>query len=536
MMMKVALGSLAAALGLASVSAINLSTTISTSTSPSSRIYVHIPFKIHNPFGFEHVQAEFGFQQHSTTTSGDIAEYLYWINDELCSPLMFNKTKQGYPAHTDGYQTPFILMANDGSCSAVTKARHAQQVGASALVISSSYCYCSDKGCVDKYPNQTTCLEHEPVLVNDGSANDISIPSFLIFKDLAETLKDELKSKNQPVLMELVWGIPPEVKDDDTDTDSIPLDYHLWTTAYDPLVDLETYSNLKTVVDALQGKAHFSPRYRLMDGTRFACDANPDNPCAQLCTNHGRYCTTHARDLSGHAIVKETLRRLCIWKHYQTQPPQQQVNDKHHTPQPSQVWWDYVLYHKEHCGIDPRKFASQDCIHDAMTASKADASIIDQCMTDSGDVETDVPNSLLDHQLHAQKTSGIVSIPSMTINGKALDHTSTWSLFESICREYWLSPVPTPKTCLTCATCPNVIGCLQQGHCVAFSDENKEPHKKSTGGGSNSSKKHHWGKVFFLFLFGLIGYGAYRRYQQMQEYSGGDRPSLNEYFALSSDA
>ena len=529
-MMKVSLlgGFLVAALGLVSVSASAMTSTSNTTTSDTSRIYVHIPFQIHNPFGFEHVTAEFGFHH---AHQGDIAEYLYWVDDELCSPLMWNKT-QGYPAHTNGYQTPFILMANDGndgSCSAVTKARHAQQVGASALVIAKSACYCSDKGCVDKYPNQT-CLDHEPVLVNDGSALDISIPSFLIFKDLAETLKDELKVKNQPVLMELVWGIQPPKGTEDTDTDSIPLEYALWTTAYDPLVDLETYQNLKTVAHALQGKAHFSPRYRLMDGKRFGCDGNSDGACDHLCTNHGRYCTTHAVDLSGHAIVKETLRRLCIWKHYHT--AQVDIDQ-----QMTQVWWDYVMYHKEHCGMDPHKFASEDCIRDAMTASKADASIIDQCMTDSGDVESDadVPNSLLDHQLTAQKTSGIVSIPAMTINDKApLEHTSTWSLFESICREYWFSPVSTPKICLTCATCPNVIGCLEEGHCVAFSDKKKEDsHKKSSGDGSSKKKKHHHlGKVFWFFVLSLIGYGAYRRYQQMQEYSGGERPSLNEYFAL----
>jgi hypothetical protein len=516
-MMKVALGCLAAALGVSSVNA-NTNT-----TSGSSRIYVHIPFQIHNPFGFEHVQAEFGFQQQHSR-AGDIAEYLYWIDDELCSPLMWNKTR-GYPAHTDGYHTPFILMANDGSCSSVTKARHAQQVGASALVIAKSECYCRDKGCVDKYPNDRSCLDHEPALVNDGSAQDISIPSFMIFKDLAETLKDQLFSKNQAVLMELVWGIHPQ-EGVHTDTDSIPLEYHLWTTAYDPLVDLETYSNLKTVADALQGKARFSPRYRLMDGSRFGCgDNNEEGPCDHLCTNHGRYCATHARDLSGHAIVKETLRRLCIWKHAE------EVDQ-------TQVWWDYILYHKEHCGKDPFQFASENCIHDAMKASKADASIIDQCMTDSGDVETNLPNSLLDHQLQSQKTSGVVSIPAMTINDRVLEHTSTWSLFESVCREYWLSPVPAPETCLTCATCPNVIGCLQEGHCVAFSDQHKKTHKGSAGGGgsnsNNKKKKNHWAKVFWLFVFCLIGYVAYRRYQQMQQYAGGERPSLNEYFALNS--
>jgi hypothetical protein len=519
-MIKITLlvGSLAAALCLASSASANDNATT------TSRIYVHIPFPIHNPFGFEHVQAEFGFQH---AHQGDIAEYLYWVDDELCSPLMWNKT-QGYPAHTDGYQTPFILMANDGSCSAVTKARHAQQVGASALVIAKSACYCKDKGCVDKYPNQT-CLEEEPVLVNDGSALDISIPSFLIFKDLAETLKMEVKDKNQPVLMELVWGIRPQHGEDvDTDTDSIPLEYHLWTTAYDPMVDLETYQNLKTVAQALQGKAHFSPRYRLMDGSRFNCgDGNVEGPCDHLCTNHGRYCTTHARDLSGHAIVKETVRRLCIGKHYN--PPQSDI---------AQVWWDYVLYHKEHCGIDPHYFSSEECTRDAMKAAKVDASIIDQCMTDSGDVDTNEPNSLLEPQLHAQKTSGIVSIPAMTINDKApLEHTSTWSLFESICREYWLSPVSSPKVCLTCATCPNVIGCLEEGHCVAFSDKSKDSHKGSTSGGGSKKNHSHWGKVFWFFVLALIGYGGYRRYHQMQEYSGGTRPSLNEYFALnSSDA
>lgn len=474
---------------------------VSAANATTSRIFVHIPFQLHNPDGFDHVQAEFGFQH----SSGSISEYVYFVDEPLCSPLTFNKT-QGFPAHDQGFQTPFILLTFAGTCSAVTKARHAQQIGAAALIFAGEHCRCQDQQCVDKFKDDD-CIHKRPTLVNDGSGSDISIPSFLIYKSLAHELVDQLKNKNQAVLMGLLWGLKQDVGDT---PDTISLRYHLWTTAYDPLLDLETLKNLKAVAKAFEDKAQFSPRFSVIDGSRFHCDKSLDEngPCDHLCTNHGRYCTVPAKNLTGHAIILETLRRLCIWRHY--------GENKR-----SEIWWDYMLYHKEHCS-EPDHYGEEECLKNSLAHAKVDQHVVDECMKDAGDVDEDVSNGMLDEVIEKQKHSSVVSLPAITVNRKVLDHTSSWSLFETICREYWTSKSPTiPKVCETCSACANVMGCLEKGHCVGFSNKDRIP---ETGGSSTKKQSHHGWKPFWFLSFCLLGGGFLYYYKHRDEYGEGVNP------------
>jgi hypothetical protein len=479
--------------------------------SSTSKVYVHIPFHLHNPSGFAHVQAEFGFQH----TSGSIAEYVYYLDDHLCSPLAFNKT-EGYPSHNQGLNPPFILLANAGTCSAVTKARHAQQVGASALIIADLHCNCDDKDCTKAFP-KSECQEKDPKLVNDGSGNDISIPSFLMFKGITSQVKEKLV-QNQPVLMELVWGLPKDATKDA----SLALWYHLWTTAYDPLVDVLTYHNVRAVSKALKGHAKFTPRYSIIDGTRFKCVNGPqeNGPCDHLCTNKGRYCTTHATNLSGHAIVKETLRRLCIWEHF--------------AKENEDPWWEYVLYHKEHCS-EPHYFANETCLTKALVHANVDSHTVEECMKDAGDTEADVANTLLDEMIQKQKQSSVVALPAITVNQDVLDHMSSWSLFESICRRYWDSKVSTPEICVKCGACPNIVGCIEEGHCVGFHDKSDNENNAPTDKKENKRKKayHGWRFFWFIVISCLCGLGYY---QYKQQHGYGDRSGpFQGYLQLSSD-
>jgi PA domain len=494
----------------------------SVSHNETSKIYVHIPFQLHDPDGFHHVQAEFGF----STMSGSLAEYVYYLEHSLCTPLQLNKT-EGYPVHEAGLIAPFILLANDGSCSAVTKARHAQQVGASALIIASDRCVCEDTtNCAAK--DKDDCEKKPEPLVNDGSGSDISIPTFLIYQGVGQLLKDELKNKNQSALMELVWGLPPE----GIAQENLALSYHLWTTAHDPLVDMDTYYNLRTVAKAFAGKAQFAPRYSIIDGKRFRCDQEraEDGPCDHLCTNGGRYCAVHAKDLSGHAIVKETLRRLCIWNHY----GDSELSKK---PQPD-AWWEYILYHKERCST-AHEFANEGCVADAMKYAHVDAPAIESCMLDAGDVDTDNTNSLLEDMLTKQKQSSVVALPAITLNQRVLDHMSSWSLFDSLCFSYWNSNTAvTPPICETCYSCPNKIGCVEAGHCVGYSG-NGHHHIPAAGDKSSSRQRRHgWGFFWFFIVVFAAGGGAYYYYKQQQDRNGyGDRrvSPFQEYLQLHGD-
>jgi hypothetical protein len=360
-----------------------------------------------------------------------------------------------------------------------------------------------------------TCLDKEPAVVNDGSGNDISIPTFLIYKILAHNLQETLK-KQQPVLLELQWGIQ-----DKNNLEASKPDVHLWTMSYDPLVNLEFYVDFRTVIKAFQGHVNFAPRYSLIDGSRFSCGAQPDAnaPCDHLCTNHGRYCTLHAKDLSGHAIVKETTRRLCIWKHYS-----------------EDQWFDYVIFHKERCS-PPHKFADSACIDEALKAAKIDGGVLQSCMSDAGDMDKDVTNTLLDDEMRYHNRSGVVSLPAITVNGAVLTYTSARSLFDTLCTEYWISASPKiPQVCETCGACPNAVGCLEKGKCVDYSDEQRHP---DTGfKDENTKKSRHGWKIFWsLVVVMILGAGGWYYYKTQYLGNGfADRNALmSSYLQLSGE-
>lgn len=485
---------------------------------------VHIPFSLHDAAGFDHVRAQFGFDTVSPPKS--LSGFVYYIPETMCAPVT-NQTA-GHPAHDTPWTTPYILLINGGGvCSEVTKVRHAQMIGASAVLLAMPRCLCADTKCTNATdpnatdPDVTKCDQNDPVLVNDGSGADVSIPSFFIMKPLGDALKDRLREKNLPALVELQWGIREEDM-----THSRPR-FHLWTTAYDPLVSLETYVDMRTVAKAFHDVADFSPRHSVIDGTRFQChvEVTDDNgACDHLCTNNGRYCALHATDLSGSAIVKETLRRMCIWEHFKANPANQ--------------YWDYVIYHKQQCGR-PDQFANQKCVDEAMRVAKIDAATVSECMSNAGNMDADVANGLLDAAIVDQRNSGIVSLPAIAINNKVLKWTSANSLFDTICTEYWLSGIDKiPAICETCSACPNAIGCLEKGHCVDYSNEERHPNTGFPSNSNSNNKKGRRGwKIFWSLtaVFGVAGaaFYYYNNQQSRQQRHGGN--FMSNYLHLSGE-
>jgi len=488
------------------------------SRATKSNVLVHIPFALHNATGFPHVQATtFGIS--TVPQEGrSIAEFVYFLPEGLCLPV--SNFTAGHPAHGDKLAPPFILLANaGGACSDVLKARHAQHVGASALVLADPHCRCPDAACVARFPNDT-CLGEDPVIVNDGSGGDITIPTFLIFKNLAEDLKQQLRDQNQPCLVELQWGLEDENTMDDAD--DVP-DVRFWTTAYDPLVSLEFYEGVKAVHEALgDAVISFQPRFKIIDGHRFHCEKDQGAACDHLCTNNGRYCSVHAENLSGHAILKETLQRLCIWKHYG-----ENGNAK--------KYWDYVIYHKQLCSDDPNQFGNEKCIQDGFKAAGIDKSIVDTCIQDSGSLDADNSNAVLDDALKQFQKSGVHALPALTVSEQVLYWTTPESLFESVCGEYWVSGAEkVPEVCTKCSSCPNVIGCLEKGKCVGFDNEQRHPDTGFQRTDDGKKKGGHWKFFWFVALVGTVG-GAYYYYDQNRHRfaSRGGGGLMNDYMHLS---
>lgn len=327
----------------------------------------------------------------------------------------------------------------------------------------------------------------EPIMADDGSGADISIPSFLMFKQDADPMKNVLKG-NQHVSVEMAFSVPAP--------NSI-VEYNLWTTPCDPLSQ-PIQSNFKTAAIALGDKASFTPYMYIYDGIRAGCDQDGVNECYNLCTNSGRYCAIDPDDdlesgISGADVVTESLRRVCVWNLY----GQDGIGRE---------YWNYVDEFNFRCGGANRTdfFTDQQCISDAMTHAGVDKSKVDECMTSSGGLEGDVANTELDKQLAAKESAGVVLIPTLFVNQAPIrGQLSFATAFKAICAGY--ANGYEPAVCKKCANCNDEAGCVSKGTCTAG----------MVGGSRGVSTNLFAGVVGGVtLLFCIVGYIVYRRQQR----------------------
>jgi hypothetical protein len=344
-------------------------------------------------------------------------------------------------------------------------------------------------------------------MADDGSGSDISIPSYLMFKHDADLVKVELEA-NHPVQIEMAWNLPSP---DDR------VEYDLWTTPSD-IVSKDFLRSFKKIAQALDKHAYFTPHMYIYDGIRSQCQGNSgQNYCANLCTNNGRYCATDPdndmeKGISGADVVRESLRRLCIWSIHGLDNGI------------GKEWWDYVTIFNERCTEKPEFFTDDACIKDAYKASKVDGKIIERCMIDSGGTDGDTTNSKLESELTSQTQRGVVVIPTAFVNTAAIRGAlNVNNIFTAICSGY--IDGTTPEACMTCAGCPDPLTCVSNGVCSATSARGSS----SSNGGISTS--------FFMFsMLMVVGFftalGAWHYKRTRDDMREQVRGILAEYMPL----
>ena len=75
-------------------------------------------------------------------------------------------------------------MVDRGDCTFVAKVRNAQKFGAAGVLIADNICQCdaANSGKCTNGPGMQ-CEGFEPIMADDGSGADITVPSFLLFKE-----------------------------------------------------------------------------------------------------------------------------------------------------------------------------------------------------------------------------------------------------------------------------------------------------------------------------------------------------------------
>jgi len=391
--------------------------------------------------GYDHREALFGVPPYG----GSIQQNVYYADQDLCD-LNVDASK-GYPVRKDGsnWASPFILMIDRGGCTFVKKVRNAQRAGAAGVIIADNKCLCSAGDNCKPDNADEVCEMKEPIMADDGSGSDISIPSFLMFKEDVDPIREVLKT-NQPVRAEMTWSIQQEGN---------VVEYDLFTTPTD-IISRPFQDQFKTAALALGKLAKFTPHMYIYDGIKAGCQGfDGENQCYNLCTNNGRYCATDPDDdldhgISGADVVTESLRRACIWNNYGTDG----IGEK---------WWTYVEEFMFRCQEEDF-FASDDCVNDVYTHSGVDKATIDKCMLDAGGLEGDVENTVMEAQLGEREASGVVIIPSMYVNQGAIRGELEFAtVFKAVCAGY--SKKEEPGVCKKCANCLDEYGCVTNGRC-----------------------------------------------------------------------
>eukprot|EP00557_Chaetoceros_sp_GSL56_P005983 CAMPEP_0176488582 /NCGR_PEP_ID=MMETSP0200_2-20121128/6792_1 /TAXON_ID=947934 /ORGANISM="Chaetoceros sp., Strain GSL56" /LENGTH=538 /DNA_ID=CAMNT_0017885587 /DNA_START=177 /DNA_END=1793 /DNA_ORIENTATION=+ len=475
----------------------------------SSRLQVQVPKSLFREKGYDHREALFG----NPPYGGSIAQNVYYTDSDFCDSSSVDPTT-GYPTRpTDPatgkqqpWSPPFILMIDRGSCSFVQKVRNAQHAGAAGVIIADNLCLCSDAACLNMV-NETfqNCQNAEPIMADDGSGGDITIPAFLMFKQDAHGIIQEVKVKNSPVQVEMSWSLPHPDSD---------VSYELWTVPSEN-VSKEFQRAWYPIAQKLGKRAQFTPRQYIYDGIKSRCQTSDgQNMCFNMCTNGGRYCATDPdQDLdhgtTGAEIVTEALRRICVWKHFGEQDGV------------GATYWKYITEFLDRCDSDDF-FSNKDCINDVYKHSKIDGKRIEQCMEDSGGLSSNHVNTLLEREIDAAVRKGVVVLPTMFVNSAAMRGALTVNtVFNAVCAGF--QDGSEPDVCKTCAHCSGVAGCVQKGSCTSNSNT-------SPSGGSVSKKTFGTTLLMMCVLFGVAAYIHWRKTREdMREQVRG---ILAEYMPL----
>lgn len=383
---------------------------------------------------------------------GAIQQNVYYAGTTLCDANI-DYSRGGFPirdvdesGEMAPWKTPFILMVDRGDCTFVKKVRNAQKAGAAGVLIADNTCLCdAGAACQPDEGAMTECETKEPIMADDGSGADVSIPSFLLFKQNADPIKDTL-TQNKIVRAEMSWALPAP--------DSV-VEYELWTTPTDEIsVDLK--KDFRLVASALGEHAQFTPHYYIYDGLYAGCrGVDGENQCYNLCTNNGRYCATDPDDdldfgISGADVVTESLRQICIW-------------NEHGDDGVGMPYWDYNDEFLYRCAGEDY-FANEDCIKDAMAHAGIKFDNIQKCMEEAGGLEGDDENDLLEAELNSREIAGVVIMPSFFVNQAPLRGAMTTSeVFEAICAGF--AAGSEPSVCHKCSKCGDVGTCVEIGHC-----------------------------------------------------------------------
>ena len=342
---------------------------------------------------------------------------IYLSNDEnstACDPL--NMTLISDEENEEKIDKFPILLIKRGGCSFTTKVRNAQNIGASMVFIADN-----------KIENI-----HSIIMADDGTGNDIVIPSAMIsYEDGNTIIKYMNENKNELIIVDANFGV---VEDENkNDVKNVTFEFFFSSSevrAYEFLRNVSEYLNDfgEQIIFIPHYVTHRSPFY----------DKSNTNPI-ENCVSFGKYCyfpkeTTVEKN--GRNIVIEDVRQKCM---YNLSVNKNKISN----------YFKYMNSFYENClNVEDNKRINEECSQIALVNAGFTQDYLNNCVKESffsnkynlaEMIEND--NSLLANDYSIQNDYILTTFPAVSINKKRIKGAIKESVVISkICEEVEKKP------------------------------------------------------------------------------------------------
>ena len=342
-------------------------------------------------------------------------------------------------------------------------------------------------------------------MADDGSGNDISIPSFLMYKQDADLFRRTLLETNQNLQIEMSFFSVDATTNHSSTLEEIEHQVDEGNQPKYPVVTLdfwmsptdwmstEMVTKFQPAALAFSNRLQFNMHMFLVDGVKLNCRAPSSSDggkqresalfmsqeqsdyCSTQCTNHGRYCSIHVsnndfaslQNLPGSAIVTEALRQLCIWFEPDTKSVET-LRPKH------TLWWAYVKEFHKSC-FSTNAFDDQGCTDQVYKKVGISHASVDSCISNSGGLGSprkdgrggggDV-NSILEKELDMIRDHSIYALPTLYMDGVPHNSAMTAStLFSVVCSQFHFALPRDALERMLCDRCDSSV-CTDFSTCI----------------------------------------------------------------------
>ena len=281
-----------------------------------------------------------------------------------------------------------ILLAYNGDCPIVQKARNAQEAGASMLLLINT----NDEDIKNI------------ILDDDGSGSDIKIPVGLISLTNGRIMQNFIENNPKSRVMVEINFKEKEARK--------KVEFKFFYSSSE-LKAYELINNLKKYTDKFNSQVEFTPIYVIHQSPQY----DPQKAIRELnCVTKGKYCyfpkeTTIIQD--GQRILIESLRQKCMF-----------LKSKDN----KQSFYEYLQNFYKNCLIySPPKF-NERCSKRTLDSLGYPVNYLDGCIADSFGVNSLLSSSYIDNENSIFKNEydeilkyKLTSFPAIVINDKPLE-------------------------------------------------------------------------------------------------------------------